>query len=155
MKTLLEQLAEVCVRVIHGMGCIFHGELFGVVVGDICGDIPADQGNPDTLRVIRQILGRCIRCRVGFLDYTPDGTDQGSFIIGLENIVHGPQGNGLPGIGKAVEIADKENGAVPVCLPDHPGHFQAGAAGHFNIEDHNAGIFLMVQMQRFDTILCR
>ena len=161
LEALLEQLAEIGIGVIHGPGCIFHGQLFHVMAVDIGADILPYQGQPGVFGLFlgfgRDGLGEVTDDAFHLVPVVhgfPQGVDQLCFVIGLEDIVQGPQGNGLPGVGKAVIIADKENGAGFVLPADMLSHFQTGGSGHFDVEDHNTGLLPVVQFQCFAAVGC-
>ena len=59
--------------------------------------------------------------------------DQLMLIIGLQNIVQGPQDNGLLGVGEIIVVADKQKGAGASVFADPAGYLQAAGAGHFDV----------------------
>ena len=78
--------------------------------------------------------------------------DQLLFIIGLQQVIQGPEGDGFPGVGKLVEGRQEQDHAGTAALADAAGHLQAAHAGHLDVQDGHLGMEGLEKIHRFPAV---
>ena len=71
--------------------------------------------------------------------------DQLLGLIGLEQVIQRPKGDGLPGVGEIVIGRQKQDHAAQTALADLPGCLEAGASRHFDVQNRHLGSVLQEQ----------